>query len=99
MAAQLELTEVRIVASTLANAAEWDCEMDERRAGVAQALALRLSTALSRASERGEVRLHLDGRCAAAMLIGPIYYRATIERASSDTALIDATIAALGTWT
>lgn len=99
MAAELDLAEVRVVASTLANAAEWDSEMDMRRAGFAQMLTSRLSTALQQADERGEVRLRLDVPSAAALLIGPIYYRATIERANSGVELIDAAIEGLGTWT
>lgn len=99
MAAELDLAEVRVVASTLANAAEWDSEMDARRAGFAQMLTSRLSTALQQADERGEVRLRLDVSSAAALLIGPIYYRATIERANSGVELVDVAIEGLGTWT
>ncbi|MFS8104276.1 TetR/AcrR family transcriptional regulator C-terminal ligand-binding domain-containing protein [Lentzea alba] len=48
--------------------------------------------------ERGEITLALTSRDAAAMTIGPTYYRSTIERAPIDSALIEAAISALGTW-
>jgi AcrR family transcriptional regulator len=98
IARQLDLDAVRAVASTLVNSSLWDPEMDARRAGFATVLASRLATALARAEEDGEVRLHAGSSAAAAMLIGPLYYRATIERASSDDALIHACVASVGEW-
>ena len=35
---------------------------------------------------------------AAAVLIGPVYYRATIERSTCGPAVIDSVVDALGTW-
>lgn len=99
IARELELDAVRAVTTTLANAAQWDQDMDNRRSRLAQVLADRLATALVDAEGRGELTLRLDSRSAAALVVGPIYYRSTIERAPTDDGLIDAALAALGDWT
>lgn len=98
MARQLELDDVRAVATTLANAALWDEDMDARRAQFAGVLADRLAAALDDAQERGEVVLSLGSRDAAAMTIGALYYRSTIERAPIGPALVEAAVDALGAW-
>ncbi|ROR91084.1 TetR/AcrR family transcriptional regulator [Nocardioides aurantiacus] len=98
LARQLGLPDVRAVTTTLANAALWDMGMDARRSGFAHLLAQRLSSALHVAQERGEVTLSSTGDHAAALAIGPLYYRATIEHAPIDEHLIQAAIDALGTW-
>jgi AcrR family transcriptional regulator len=98
IARQLELDDVRAVSTTLANTALWDETMNTYRAQFAGVLTDRLATALDDAQARGEITLALTGRNAAAMTIGPMYYRSTIERAPIDSALIEAAIAALGTW-
>ena len=98
IARQLELDDVRAVSTTLANTALWDESMDARRARFAGILADRLAVALDEACARGEITLTLSSRNAAAMAIGPMYYRTTIEHAPIDTTLIEAVIAALGTW-
>ncbi|WP_199444530.1 TetR/AcrR family transcriptional regulator [Umezawaea beigongshangensis] len=98
IARQLELDDVRAVATTLANTALWDENMDASRARFASILADRLAIALDDAQARGEITLTLTSRNAAAMTIGPMYYRSTIERAPTDSALIEAAIAALGAW-
>lgn len=99
VARQLELDAVRVVATTLANAALWDRRMNARREKFARVLSERLSSALEAAEARGEVRLHVDSRSAAALLLGPLYYRSTIERSVADGALVDAALASLGAWT
>jgi hypothetical protein len=86
------------VSTTLANTALWDENMDARRARFAAVLADRLAAALDDAQARGEITLTLPSQDAAAMTIGPMYYRSTIERAPTDSTLIEAAIAALGTW-
>ncbi|MTD54027.1 TetR family transcriptional regulator [Amycolatopsis sp. RM579] len=98
IARQLELDDVRAVSTTLANTALWDENMDARRAQFAGILADRLAAALDDAQARGEITLALTSRDAAALAIGPMYYRSTIEHATADSALIEAIIAALGTW-
>ncbi|MFD9697458.1 TetR/AcrR family transcriptional regulator [Lentzea sp. NPDC059081] len=99
LARQLELDDVRAVSTTLANAALWDGTMDARRAQFAGVLADRLAAALDDAQARGELTLTLSTRDAAALAIGPLYYRATIERGPVDPALVEAAVDALGTWT
>ena len=98
IARQLDLDDVRAVSTTLANAALWDHDMDARRVQFAETLATRLADALDDAQARGEITLALTSRDAAAMAIGPIYYRSTIEHAPTDPSLIEAAIAALGAW-
>ena len=98
LARQLDLDDVRAVSTTLANAALWDENMDARRAQFAGILAERLAAALDDAQERGEITLATASRNAAAMAIGPLYYRSTIERTPADSGLIEAAITALGTW-
>ncbi|GIM88261.1 TetR/AcrR family transcriptional regulator [Paractinoplanes toevensis] len=98
MARQLDLDDVRAVSTTLAGTALWDENMDARRAQFAGVLSGRLAAALDDAQTRGEVSLAIPSRHAAAMAIGPMYYRSTIERTPTDPSLIEATIAALGTW-
>lgn len=99
IARELELDDVRAVATTLANAALWDKDLDTRRAGLAQMLGERLATALDEAQARGELDPHVDRQSAAALTLGPLYYRSTIEHAPIDDNLIDATIDAIGRWT
>ena len=99
IARELELDNVRAVATTLAHAALWDQDMDNRRSRFAQVLTDRLAAALEDADHRGELNLRLDKRSAAALVLGPIYYRSTIEHAVTDDELIDATLAGLGDWT
>jgi AcrR family transcriptional regulator len=98
IARQLEHDDVRAVSTTLANTALWDEDVDSRRAQFSGILTKRLAAALDDAQARGEITLTLAGHDAAAMTIGPMYYRSTIERAPTGPALIDAAINALGTW-
>jgi AcrR family transcriptional regulator len=98
MARELDLDDVRAVAATLAASALWDENMDARRAQFAGVLSKRLAAALDDAQARGEITLAIPSQNAAAMAIGPMYYRSTIERVPTDSTLIEATIAALGTW-
>ena len=98
LAEQLEQVDVRAVATTLASAALWDSGMDARRAGFAATLSERLATALTEAEHQGELVPRADAAAAAAMMIGPIYYRATIERAPADRALIEHCVGTAGTW-
>jgi AcrR family transcriptional regulator len=98
MARQLDLDDVRAVSTTLAGTALWDTTMDARRAQFAGIISNRLAAALDDAQARGEITLAIPSQDAAAMAIGPMYYRSTIERASTDSGLIEAVIDALGTW-
>ncbi|GIF25346.1 AcrR family transcriptional regulator [Actinoplanes tereljensis] len=98
IARQLDLDDVRAVSTTLAGTALWDENMDARRAQFAGILRGRLAAALDDAQARGEITLAIPSENAAAMAIGPMYYRSTIERTPIDAVLIEATIAALGTW-
>lgn len=99
IARQLELDEVRAVTTTLANSALWDPEMAARRDTFARALAERLTAALEQAQRRGFVELTADSSTAAALLLGPLYYRSTIEHALIDEPLLDAVISSVGLWT
>lgn len=98
IARQLDLDDVRAVTTTLANVALWDQGMDARRQHLAQLLSERLAHALTDAQQRGELRLHARAEDAAALLLGPIYFRATIERGTTEQSLTDAAIDAVGTW-
>jgi len=98
LARQLDLDDVRAVSTTLANTALWDEEMNARRAQFAGILAGRLAAALDDAQTRGEITLAAASQNAAALAIGPMYYRSTIERTPTDSGLIEAIIAAMGTW-
>jgi len=98
IARQLEQDAVRAVTTTLANAALWDADMDARRERFASTLAERLAAALDDAQERGEVTLSGDARLAAALALGPLHYRSTIERGAVGADLVEAAIDAVGTW-
>jgi AcrR family transcriptional regulator len=98
MARQLEHDAVRAVATTLANTALWDADMDARREQFASILTERLAAALDGAQERGEVVLSADPRSAVALAIGPLHYRSTIERAAIEADLVEAAVNAVGTW-
>ena len=98
LARQLEHADVLAVATTLASAALWDPSMDARRAGFAQTLADRLAAGLRAAEEHGELRPDADPSVIAAIAIGPIHYRATIERLPADAALIERCVGAVGRW-
>ncbi|MFD9738225.1 TetR/AcrR family transcriptional regulator [Umezawaea sp. NPDC059074] len=99
IADQLALDDVRAVSTTLANSALWDEVVDARRARFADILTTRLAAVLDDAEARGELTLVLPSDHAAALTIGPLYYRSTIERSAPDTTLVEATLSALGTWT
>jgi len=98
LARQLDHHDVRAVATTLANAALWEEDMDVRRDGFARLLSDRLADALESAQARGEVVLHTAPRHAAALAIGPIHYRAVIERGTTDDEVIDQVVDNLGRW-
>ncbi|GIG40559.1 TetR/AcrR family transcriptional regulator [Cellulomonas phragmiteti] len=98
LAQQLGHHDVRVVATTLASAALWEDDMDARRARFADLLASRLADALDDARARGEVDLHTDPRDAAALVIGPLYYRATIERGTTDEHVVATLVDGLGRW-
>ncbi len=99
IAGQLELDDVRAVATTLANTALWDPQMATRRETFARVLADRLAAALDDAQAHGHLTLNVDSSAAAALLLGPLYYRSTIEHRPTDERLIDTVIASLGDWT
>lgn len=98
LAEQLQHDDVRAVATTLANTALWDPAMDARRAGFAAVLSQRLTGALTEAVQHGELSLGADAAAGAAMMIGPIYYRATIERSPADATLIELCVTSAGSW-
>jgi AcrR family transcriptional regulator len=98
VARQLELHDVRAVATTLANSALWDSGMDSRREQFAGVLSERLAQALDAAAAAGEVQLRTTVQSAAALAVGPIYYRSTIEHEPVDSDFIDAAIDSLGVW-
>jgi AcrR family transcriptional regulator len=98
VARQLEHDDVRAVATTLASSALWDAGMAARRAGFAAVLSERLATALELAEHQEELSLRTEASSVAALTIGPIYYRATIEGAPADADLIERCVAAVGTW-
>lgn len=98
LARQLEQDDVRAVTTTLANAALWDAKIDARRQQFAAILDGRLAAALATAQSRGAVVLSAPADAAAALLIGPLYYRSTIERRAVDTVLIDAVLEGVGAW-
>ncbi len=99
IARQLELDDVRAVATTLANTALWDPQMAARRETYARVLADRLAAALDDAQARGHLTLNVDSSAAAALLLGPLYYRSTIEHRPTGEHLIETAIASLGDWT
>lgn len=98
LAGELEQADVRAVATTLANASLWDPAMDARRSGFATVLSTRLAAALEEAARQGELTLGTGAQSAAALAIGPIYYRATIERSPAEPSLLDHCVATVGTW-
>jgi AcrR family transcriptional regulator len=98
IARQLENDDVLAVSTTLANAALWNADLDARRARFAGTLTARLSSAVLEAQRVGELELGVEPDAVAALLIGPIYYRATIERTTSAADTIEQCIAGLGTW-
>ena len=98
LADQLELFDVRAVATTLAGVALWDADMEGRRAGFARALSQRLVAALEEAERLGELELRTDASSAAALVVGPLYYRATIEGEPADAALLDQCVRSVGAW-
>ena len=98
VARQLDRNDVRAVATTIANSALWGEEMDARREGFASTLSARLAEALVAARDSGEVHLRGDPLHAAALAIGPLYYRSTIEHGPIDEEMLDAAIDALGHW-
>ncbi len=98
IAEELHLVEVRAVATTLIHASQWDEALDARRRAFAETVAERVGSALLDAEAEGEVWLRVPASSAAAVLLGPLFYRATIERGSLDDGVVDASLDAIGTW-
>ncbi|MBT2503575.1 TetR/AcrR family transcriptional regulator [Curtobacterium sp. ISL-83] len=98
IARQLEQDDVLAVTTTLASTSLWDPAMDTRRAGFAQIVADKLADGLREAEQCGELVTTSALSDAAALAVGPIYYRATIERASIDGETIERCVQAVGHW-
>ena len=95
LADELDLPDVRAVTAALVQGAT-DAG---RREHLTEAIGRRLGAALAKAEETGELRLAVDPRDAAALVIGPLFYRSMLESGPVSEVMIDRLVDTLGTWT
>jgi AcrR family transcriptional regulator len=98
IADQLALVEVRAVTTTLIHGSIWDEGLDARRRAFGQTVVRRVASALLRAEADGEVELRVAASSAAAMLLGPVFYRATLEGGALTPDVLEASLDAVGNW-
>ena len=99
LADELALPDVLAVTTSLLHGAVWQPAITERRDRLAAAIGDRLRDALARAADSGELRPAGDLDDAAALLIGPLLYRAALEpRRPVSDALIEGLLDAVGGW-
>ncbi|MEY9835830.1 TetR/AcrR family transcriptional regulator [Streptacidiphilus sp. EB103A] len=98
LADEMALPAVAAVAVTLMQGALWEPHMAGRRDTLVATLAEQLSRALESARSTGELDSACDALDAAALLVGPILFRTTMQSGKVSTALIDHLIDSLGTW-
>jgi AcrR family transcriptional regulator len=98
LADELEVPAVAAVALTLAQSALWDAEVAQRHDESQQTIRERLEAAVRAAVDSGELVTAAAAVDLAALLVGPIVYRATMERREVSDDLIDRLLDAVGTW-
>jgi len=98
LADELALPEVAATALTLMQGAWFDAESAERRDASVGTMTTRIGAALTLAADAGELRTCLDPADATALLIGPLFYRTTVQAGAVPDELIQRLLDALGTW-
>ncbi len=93
LADELALAGVARFAVTLIERAQWDDKTRARRDRLQDQIAARLARAFEAAAARGEAQPLIDPSEAAAVLLGPIYYRVIVQGRSIDTAVIQRLVA------
>jgi len=99
LADELLLREVAAVTLTLVHSAAWDEAAAARRDASAAATSGQLQAALQVAVDSGELRPAVDLTYAAALVVGPLLYRAVVEPGRLPDAVLAAALDAVGTWT
>jgi AcrR family transcriptional regulator len=89
MSSEMELPEVVAVTLTLMQGAVWSPQIAEQRDGATAEIIKRLRIALDLAVETGELAPGIDPADAAALLIGPLVYRTTMQARSVSDDLIN----------
>ncbi|MEU8635479.1 TetR/AcrR family transcriptional regulator [Amycolatopsis sp. NPDC048633] len=98
LADELDLPDVRAVTAALVQGVV-DAGTTDGPEQPAEAIGRRLRAALASAQESGELRLAVDARDAAALVVGPLFYRSMLELGPVSEAMIDRLVDTLGTWT
>jgi AcrR family transcriptional regulator len=98
MADELAVPAVAAVALTLAQSAMWDPEIAHPHDESVRTIAERIHAAVRSAVASGELETDAGPSDLAAMLVGPIVYRTTMQRGAVSDALIDRLIDGVGTW-
>jgi AcrR family transcriptional regulator len=98
MADELAIPAVAAVSLTLAQSAMWDPEIAHRQDESVKTIVERIHAAVQSAAATGELETGADPSDLAAMLVGPIVYRTTMQRGVVSDGLIDRLIDSIGTW-
>jgi len=98
MADELAVPTVAAFSLTLAQSALSDPEIAHRQNESLKTIAERIYAAVRSAVARGELETDADSSDLAAMLIGPIIFRTTMQRDIVSDALIHRLIDRVGTW-
>ncbi|MQY21457.1 hypothetical protein NRB20_45680 [Nocardia sp. RB20] len=98
MADELEVRAVAAMALTLAHSALWDPAIAHRQAESVRTIIERILVATRSAVASGELETEISAVDVAAMLVGPIVYRTTMQQGTVADDLIDRLLDSIGTW-
>ncbi|MFJ6900621.1 TetR/AcrR family transcriptional regulator [Streptomyces hokutonensis] len=98
LADEMALPAVAAVALTLMQGALWEPHIATRRDALVATLTDQLRPVLQLAVSTGELDTACDAQDAAALLIGPILFRTTMQTDKVTAPLIDYLLSSLGTW-
>lgn len=98
LADEMALPAVAAVALTLMQGALWEPHIAGRRDALIATLVDQLCPVLELAVSTGELDTTCDARDAAALLVGPILFRTTMQAGKVTAALIDHLLDGLGAW-
>lgn len=98
MADELAVPAVAAMSLTLAQSAIWDPELAHRQDESVRTIVERIHAAVQSAVASGELETDAGPSDLAAMLVGPIVYRTTMQRGDVSDDLIDRLVDSIGIW-
>jgi AcrR family transcriptional regulator len=99
LADELAAPPVAAMSLTFMQTAIWEPEAARRRDASNQTVIDRIGAAARLGVECGELKTGLDPRDLAALLVGPLVYRTTMQQGEVSDELVDTLIDSIGAWT